>query len=301
MLLRRAPSSRRNFSGNVVRAFGRFPPPLGRTADHFSPPAAQRAWRVLPCPHHGVSAMRLQFVGSGDAFGSGGRFNTCFHVVGESANFVIDFGASSLIALKRWDIDRNAIDTILITHFHADHFGGIPFFILDAQLVAKRSRPLTIVGPPGLAERYARVMEAAFPSFPLMPSRFPLTLTELEIGRPTEVGALTATAFPVVHAEAAGPCLGYRIETEGRVLAYSGDSEWTDTLIEIGRRADLFVCECYTYDRPVKSHTDFATLAQHLGQIAPKRLILTHMSDDMLAHIGDVPHPTAVDGMVVEF
>jgi phosphoribosyl 1,2-cyclic phosphodiesterase len=51
----------------------------------------------------------------------------------------------------------------------------------------------------------------------------------------------------------------------------------------------------------VKSHTDFATLAQHLGQIAPKRLILTHMSDDMLAHVDDVPHPTAVDGMVVEF
>ena len=83
--------------------------------------------------------MRLQFIGSGDAFGSGGRFNTCFHLTGARTNALIDCGASSLIALKRADIERNAINTILITHFHADHFGGIPFFVLDAQLVAKRT------------------------------------------------------------------------------------------------------------------------------------------------------------------
>ncbi|MBZ0148102.1 MAG: MBL fold metallo-hydrolase, partial [Pseudorhodoplanes sp.] len=83
--------------------------------------------------------MRLQFIGSGDAFGSGGRFNTCFHLTGARTNALIDCGASSLIALKRAGIDRNAIETILVTHFHADHFGGVPFFVLDAQLVAKRS------------------------------------------------------------------------------------------------------------------------------------------------------------------
>ena len=72
--------------------------------------------------------MHLQFVGSGDAFGSGGRFNTCFHVVGAETNFLIDCGASSLIAMNRFGIDRNAIDFILLTHFHADHCGGVPFF-----------------------------------------------------------------------------------------------------------------------------------------------------------------------------
>ena len=60
--------------------------------------------------------MQLRFVGCGDALGSGGRFNTCFHVTGERVNFLIDCGASSLPALKQLDTSRDEIDLILITH-----------------------------------------------------------------------------------------------------------------------------------------------------------------------------------------
>ena len=106
--------------------------------------------------------MRLQFIGSGDAFGSGGRFNTCFHVEGAGANFLIDCGATSLVALKRLPIERNAIDFILLTHFHLDHFGGVPFFMLDAQLVAKRTRPLTRPAyPVGMTGYSARLSPAS--------------------------------------------------------------------------------------------------------------------------------------------
>lgn len=245
--------------------------------------------------------MQLQFLGSGDAFGSGGRFHTCFHVTGGAANFLLDCGASSIVAMKRWKIDRNAIDTILVTHFHGDHFGGIPFFILDAALVAKRKRPLAIVGPPGLAARYAAAMDVAFPSFPHAPPQFPLSLTEVEIGRPSTVGPLVVTGFPVVHADAAGPCLGYRIEVEGRVLSYSGDTEWTESLVDIGRNADMFICECYTYEREVRSHTSFAALQRNLPRVAAKRVVLTHMSDDMLAHVDALQVEAASDGMVLDF
>src|SRR5262249_9768226 len=106
--------------------------------------------------------MHLQFVGSGDAFGSGGRFNTCFQVVARDLNFLIDCGASSLVAMKRLRIDPNAIDLIVLTHYHADHCGGVPFFVLDAQFVAKRTHPLTIAGPPPIKEWFPRQMEAAF-------------------------------------------------------------------------------------------------------------------------------------------
>lgn len=245
--------------------------------------------------------MRLQFVGSGDAFGSGGRLNTCFHVTGDTANFLLDFGATSLVGLKQRGIDRNAIDTIVVTHFHGDHFGGIPFFMLDAGFSARRTRPLTLAGPPGLAARYAAAMDTAFPSYPHKPKNFPLNLVELEIGSANEIGGLRVTPHPVVHAEAAGPCVGYRIEVEGKVLAYSGDTEWTENLVEIGRDADLFVCECYTYERSVVSHTNFVTLERHLPRIAPRRLILTHMSDDMLAYRGKVDCETAEDGLIVDF
>jgi ribonuclease BN (tRNA processing enzyme) len=104
-----------------------------------------------------------------------------------------------------------------------------------------------------------------------------------------------------VHDDRAGPCLGFRFEVDGKVIAYSGDTEWTETLIEIGREADLFVCEAYTRDKPVMTHMALSGLEKHLGQIRPKRLVLTHMSDDMLKHCGDVPFDTAEDGMIVEF
>ena len=127
--------------------------------------------------------MHLQFVGCGDAFGSGGRFNTCFHLVGSGINALIDCGASSLVALNKLAIDRNDIDIIFISHFHADHFGGLPFFVLEANYVRKRERPLTIAGPPGLNTRFPKLVELAFPGANELQLRFPLTLRELEIGR----------------------------------------------------------------------------------------------------------------------
>lgn len=244
--------------------------------------------------------MQLQFVGSGDAFGSGGRFNTCLHLRGTTANALIDCGASSLPALKRCGIDRNAIDTILITHFHGDHFAGVPFFMLDAHFVSRRERPLTIAGPPGLERWYVRVFDATFPGATANRLRFPLTLHEVEPGRTDVIGALQVTPFPVVHDDRAGPCLAYRILVEDRIVAYSGDTGWTEALIDAGRGADLFICECYVRDKPVRAHMSLSDLQRELPRIGAKRVILTHMSDDMLAHLEQVPYETASDGLVIE-
>ena len=88
--------------------------------------------------------VRVRVLGSGDAFGSGGRYQTCFAIEAPSATFLLDCGASSLIAMKRFGVSPSAIETILVTHLHGDHFGGILFFILDAQFVSKRRTPLTV-------------------------------------------------------------------------------------------------------------------------------------------------------------
>ena len=149
--------------------------------------------------------MQLQFVGCGDAFGSGGRFNTCFHLVGRNCNALIDCGATSVVALNKLAINCNDISTILISHFHGDHIGGLPFFLLQANYVFKRQQALTIVGPPGLKARYAAVMESAFPGTKDLELSFPLTLREFEIGRRTEIDPLHVTPFHVVHDDRAGP------------------------------------------------------------------------------------------------
>jgi ribonuclease BN (tRNA processing enzyme) len=243
--------------------------------------------------------MQLRFVGCGDAFGSGGRFNTCFHVTGENVNFLIDCGATSLPALKQHDIARENIDLILITHFHGDHFAGLPFLLLDAQFT-RRSRPLVIAGPEGIETRLTQVMEALFEHSSQTRQRFELSVIALRPEETRTFGAVTVTPFPVVHGESGGPFLGYRIEAEGRVIAYSADTEWTETLIPLGREADLFIAEAYYYDKVVKNHLSLKTLEAHLPEIRPKRLILTHMSDDMLERLDRLGYTAASDGMIVE-
>ena len=243
--------------------------------------------------------MQLQFVGCGDALGSGGRNNTCFHVTGERVNFLVDCGATSLPALKRLGIARDEIDLILITHFHGDHFGGLPFLLLDAQFT-RRSRPLVIAGPQAIETRLAQLMEALFERSSKTKPKFELSVVALTPEERRSFGAVDVTPYAVVHGESGGPFLAYRVEAEGRVIAYSADTEWTETLIPLGRDADLFIAEAYYYDKPVKNHLSLTTLEAHLAEIRPKRLVLTHMSDDMLARLDMLDYTAASDGMVVE-
>jgi ribonuclease BN (tRNA processing enzyme) len=243
--------------------------------------------------------MQLQFVGCGDAFGSGGRQNTCFHLTGHAVNVLIDCGATSLPALKRLGIMRDDIDLILITHFHGDHFAGLPFFLLDAQF-SRRTRPMVIAGPEGIETRLAQVMEALFEHSSKTKQKFDLSVVALAPEQRRTFGEVHVTPYPVVHGESGGPFLAYRIEAEERIVAYSADTEWTETLVPLAKDADLFIAEAYTYDRVVRNHLSLATLEVHLGDIQPKRLILTHMSDDMLGRLEQLDHTAAHDGMTVE-
>jgi ribonuclease BN (tRNA processing enzyme) len=144
------------------------------------------------------------------------------------------------------------------------------------------------------------VMEALFENSSKTRQRFELSVVELKPEEARAFGAVKVTPYPVVHGESGGPFLAYRIEAEGRVIAYSADTEWTEMLIPAARDADLFIAEAYTYDKVVKNHLSLKTLEPHLPKINPKRLVLTHMSDDMLGRLETLGHTAASDGMVVE-
>lgn len=243
--------------------------------------------------------MQIRFLGSGDAFGSGGRFNTCFHVTADAGCFLIDCGASSMIAMRRFDVDPNQIHTVFVSHLHGDHFGGLPFMTLDAQLYGKRTMPLAIAGPPGLRARLDQAMEVFFPGSTGARRKFAVEVIELAAGAAVEINGVTVTPFEVSHACGAPP-YALRLACDGRTVCYTGDTEWTDTLIEAGRRADLLIAEALFYDKPIKWHLDYASLATHLDAIAAKRVILTHLGPDMLARLPDLDCETAADGMCVE-
>ena len=241
----------------------------------------------------------VRFMGSGDSFGSGGRFQTCILVDGIGMRFAIDFGASSLIALQQQGIEHNSIDAILLTHLHGDHCAGVPFMLVDAMLAAKRDRPLIIAGPRDLRARMGTIMDALFPGSEVMVPKFPLDYVELEAGKPNAVGRLSVTPYAAKHTWQTNPT-SLRVEVGDKVIAYTGDSEWTAEMAEMGRGADLVIAECYYYARPIKWHLNYPEVTAHLKDFGAKRVILTHMSREMLAHADDVPEETAYDGMVVE-
>jgi ribonuclease BN (tRNA processing enzyme) len=97
--------------------------------------------------------LTLTFLGSGDAFGSGGRLQTCMLLESDGRRWLLDCGATSLVALRRAGVDPATIDAILISHLHGDHFGGVPFVLLDGQF-RRGARPLVIAGPRGVEARW---------------------------------------------------------------------------------------------------------------------------------------------------
>jgi ribonuclease BN (tRNA processing enzyme) len=241
--------------------------------------------------------LSVTFLGSGDAFGSGGRFQTCVLVQAASCNFLLDCGASSLIAMKKSAVSPDTIGAILVTHLHGDHFGGIPFFLLDSQF-SKRERPLKIAGPPGIEERVRATMEALFPRSSETRRQFPIDFLELQPRSEATLGALRVIAYPVVHFCGATP-YALRVDCGGKTVGYSGDTEWTEALVEAAAGADLFICEAYFFGKKVRYHLDYETLLQHRDALRCKRLVLTHMSQDMLDHICDASVQCADDGTTI--
>ena len=160
--------------------------------------------------------MRITIVGSGDAFGSGGRFNTCFHLVAGGRTVLIDCGASTNVALKAQGIDLATIDTVILSHLHGDHFGGIPFLLLDAQYMTRRNRPLLIAGPPGSRARIDAANEVFYAGSSQTEWRFPWSVIEIPVGVPTDVSGFSVTSTEVLHSSGA-PSTALRVRS--RVIA----------------------------------------------------------------------------------
>lgn len=246
--------------------------------------------------------MRITVIGCGDAFGSGGRFNTCFLVESDQLTFLIDCGASSMVALKQHGVDLNSIDAVFLSHLHGDHFGALPFFILDARYVHGRKRDLLIAGPEGTQERLLAAQEVFFPGMSAIEDKFALTFAEIPVAQPKQVAGVTVTAREMRHPSGA-PSLALRLELDGKVLTYSGDTEWTENLIKAARGADLFICECYAPGAPPPMHMSYPQIVEHYGDFAAKKIVLTHMGEAMLASLDQVDNSRfipAEDGMVIE-
>jgi ribonuclease BN (tRNA processing enzyme) len=136
----------------------------------------------------------------------------------------------------------------------------------------------------------------AFPGSSRIRRRFPVTFAGLSVGNETRLGDASVRASAAVHTPGSD-AVAVRLSIAGKVIGYTGDTEWTTDLAELAAAADLLICESYTWEKLVRYHLDYRTLAAHRNQLTPKRLVLTHMGPDMLAHLDDTEEETASDGL----
>ena len=246
--------------------------------------------------------MRLTVVGSGDAFGSGGRFNSCLFIETAKGTLLLDCGASSLVALKAHGLDPNRIDGIVLSHLHGDHFGALPFLLLDAQFLAGREKPLLIAGPPGTRARLDQALEVFFPLSTKSKWRFPWKVVEIALDHDTKILGHTVRTAEVIH-QSGAPSTAVRLSDGKTLLAFSGDTEWTETLVAVADGADLFICECYAHDGRIAGHMSWQILKRRLPDLRARRIMVTHMNPTMLARLDEVKAAgvlVAEDGMVLE-
>ena len=246
--------------------------------------------------------LKLTVVGCGDAFGSGGRLQTCYHVTSATGTFLIDCGATAMIGMHALGLDPDNVDTVVLSHLHGDHYAGLVWWLIHAHHVTRRAHPMTIVGPAGTAERLEVASEALFPGSWGIPRRFSLEIIEFDAGDELDVGGLRVTPFEGRH-PSGSLSAALRIGVDDKTIAYSGDTEWVEALVPCASGADLYISECYGFDAGVPYHMNWQVISKNLDRLGAKRVMLTHMNNSMLERSGEISHPSvflAEDGLVVE-
>lgn len=246
--------------------------------------------------------MRLTIIGCGDAFGAGGQLQTSFHVRSNRSTFLIDCGASTLIGMQRLGLATSDIDMVCVSHLHGDHFGGLAWLLIDALYGSKRTRPLVVTGPRGIEARFVAAAEALYPDITKCPRAFDLDFVEYAEQVPLVLNGVSVAPFEVKHPSGAPP-YALRFEMDGKAIAFSGDTGWTESLCAVAQGADLFISECFQYDVTLPIHLDYKAIDANYERLGAKRVLLTHMGEAMLAQADKVDasrYFIAQDGMTLD-
>ena len=255
--------------------------------------------------------MRLTFIGSADAFNSAGRGHSCYWLDGAASQpLIVDFGGTSLMNIRRQGRDPDELGAVVLTHLHGDHFGGLPFLEIELTFVAQRTRPLLVVGPPGTEQRVRALTELVYGRSITEHAQYEIEFRELGPGESVDVLGARLEAFEAVHLEAPDTALCLRLTgQDGRVVAFSGDTEPCEGLIECAREADLLVAECTGMRPPMGPHTTWEDWPGLLERIDSRRVVLTHLNHEVRAELpailaaGGLPGPPvelAEDGLVID-
>jgi ribonuclease BN (tRNA processing enzyme) len=215
--------------------------------------------------------VRLTVLGCAGSFPGPEAACSAYLVEADGFRLLIDFGSGSLSALQRY-ASLTSVDAILLSHLHCDHMmDAVTYVVVRRYAPDGPLPPLPVYAPAGAPERLASAyspdegpLDDVYTFYSLQPGSFP-------------IGPLMVSVDRVQH-----PIETYavRVEHDGRVLAYSGDTAMCDTLMRLAQNADLFLCEA-SYLDGVDNPPGLHLTGREAGEIATKasvgRLLLTHL------------------------
>lgn len=219
--------------------------------------------------------IELFFLGSGNAFAPGRSYGS-FLIDGR---ILFEAPPTTLPVLREIGKPLKDIQYIFISHFHGDHFFGLPFIFLDHYFIIKREKPLMIIGPKGLKKRTHTLIDLAFPDTRKRYSRnFPVEFLEVSPGKEYTLQGITFQVFKMSHGKI--PNLGFSLSYQHKRLAYCGDTGPCPALMELLQGADIAILEMTSIDDNYPYHLNQENILEIRKQLPSKTpLILTHLPD----------------------
>jgi len=234
-------------------------------------------------------------LGTGDAFGSCGRAHSGIHIRAPGTCLLVDPGPAILPQLRKAHLQPEEIDAVLITHLHGDHVAGFPFLLLDFQFNSRRKRRLTVVGPRGSSRRLATLATTCYRELAQKNLHFPLACKQVNPGTELTLSGARISTIGMSHSRTER-CLGYRIRAGGKTIAITGDTGWCKSLVTLADSADLLLIECTAYSTTSSDHLAYRQITAHRAELKVRRIVLTHVGEELLRHARRVRLPIARDG-----
>lgn len=233
---------------------------------------------------------RVRVIGSGNAFNFDGRAHACYLI---EDSLLLDCGASSPASLRSLGVDLTKLQGVLLTHFHGDHAAGLPFLYLNMHFIEGRTEPLHLMGPAGTRDIARQLLDVMYPGLDLA---FPVLVHEIEPGTAHTFSRFTIQSMPITHKEES---LGYRITWNNRTFAFSGDSAYDEKLFRLVEGVDLALVELSMFENP--SGTAHVSLSEIGEELKARRVVFTHIYDELAAAAESRGLETAHDGLRLEF
>lgn len=249
-------------------------------------------------PHAG--GLRVTLLGTGTPDPSARRFGACTLVEAGSQKLLFDAGRGCVIRLNQAAISWRELTRLFLTHLHADHTFAVPDVFLMGWILG-RTDPFDLRGPTGTKD----MMEAMVRSLGVdigsrvvnarQPPRF--TATDIGAGIVYDVDGVKVTAFEVEHNVT--PAFGYRIDYHGRSVVLSGDTRYSENVLENARGADVLVHEVIFGSGELTAQQQFAVDAHTTPAMAAKLFSAARPGLAIYSHIGLLGSASDEDLMAV--